>query len=188
LLFALNNGKYTNIKIKNFMITKGFLLETSEGGQRAKIKISEGEILTNVLMLYPYGDASNMQKDKSSQVLVLFANNSKTNTFGIPYNVLLQPALELTERQVGNSKVGNGILFNKDGENDVVGNTNFGAEIDSVGKINTAESYEVAGTKVVGAQGGAIADPTGGVTVDTQARTAIGLILTALETHGLISP
>ena len=84
------------------MIIKGFILETSEGGQRAKVKISQGEILDNVLLLHPYGETSNMQNDESSQVLILFANGSKTNTFGIPYNVLSQPNLELTEKAVGN--------------------------------------------------------------------------------------
>jgi len=44
------------------------------------------------------------------------------------------------------------------------------------------------GLQVVGSQGGAIADPSGGTTVDAEARTAIGAILTALRAHGLIAP
>lgn len=169
------------------MIIKGFILETSQGGQRAKIRISQGEILDNVLLLHPYGESNNIQNDESSQVLVLFANGSKTNPFGIPYNVLLQPLLEPTEKAVGNFKIGNKITFKEDGENDVIGNTNFTNEVDAVGKVNTSANYEVAGTKVVGAQAGAITDPSGGVTVDVEARAAIVSILGALRTHGLIA-
>ena len=45
----------------------------------------------------------------------------------------------------------------------------------------------VSGIAVVGAQQGAIADPSGGTTVDGQARAALGQILAALRTHGLIA-
>ncbi len=48
--------------------------------------------------------------------------------------------------------------------------------------------YKVAGTQVVGPQGAAVSGPTGGATIDTQARTAINLILTRLQAHGLIAP
>ena len=45
----------------------------------------------------------------------------------------------------------------------------------------------VGGQQVVGARGAAIAAPSGGATIDTQARSAIGAILAALVTHGLIA-
>ena len=44
------------------------------------------------------------------------------------------------------------------------------------------------GTPVVGARGAAIAAPSGGATVDAQARAAVAAILTALRDHGLIAP
>jgi len=40
--------------------------------------------------------------------------------------------------------------------------------------------------QVVGPQGSPVADPSGGSTVDSEARTAIGAILSALRAHGLI--
>lgn len=45
----------------------------------------------------------------------------------------------------------------------------------------------VGGQQVVGARAAAIAGPTGGTTIDSQSRTAIGQILSALQTHGLIA-
>ncbi len=43
------------------------------------------------------------------------------------------------------------------------------------------------GNKVVGARAAAIADPSGGATVDSEARAAIGAVLAALRGHGLIA-
>lgn len=43
------------------------------------------------------------------------------------------------------------------------------------------------GQQVVGSQADAIADPSGGVTIDAQARSAIVEMLAALRQHGLIS-
>ena len=45
----------------------------------------------------------------------------------------------------------------------------------------------VYGNKVVGARGSAVTAPTGGTTVDSQARTAINDIISRLQAHGLIS-
>lgn len=44
----------------------------------------------------------------------------------------------------------------------------------------------IGGDQVVGARGAAIVEPSGGPTVDAEARATIGQILTALRTHGLI--
>lgn len=49
-----------------------------------------------------------------------------------------------------------------------------------------ATEYRVSGTKVVGAQGAAVADAAGGATIDAEARTAINTLLARLRTHGLI--
>lgn len=45
----------------------------------------------------------------------------------------------------------------------------------------------ISGSRVVAARQAAIADPTGGSVTDTQARTAISAILTAMRSHGLIA-
>ena len=53
-----------------------------------------------------------------------------------------------------------------------------------------ASAFFVAGTRVLLSQQAAIADPTGGGTTaasDTEARTAISAILSALRTHGIIA-
>jgi hypothetical protein len=49
-----------------------------------------------------------------------------------------------------------------------------------------ASRLVVEGQQVVGARRPAIADPSGGSTVDSQARAALGQILAAMRLHGLI--
>lgn len=48
-------------------------------------------------------------------------------------------------------------------------------------------SVEIGGEQVVGPRTSAIADPDGGSQVDSEARAAIGAILTALRAHGLVA-
>ena len=50
-----------------------------------------------------------------------------------------------------------------------------------------AAKMSVAGNQVVGARLAAVTDPTGGGTVDAEARTAIAAILARLRSHGLIA-
>lgn len=53
--------------------------------------------------------------------------------------------------------------------------------------IGAGTEFRVGGTKVVGAQGAAVADPTGGTVQDSEARTAIIAIIDRLQAHGLIA-
>lgn len=53
--------------------------------------------------------------------------------------------------------------------------------------VTRAARLEVGGEQVVSARSGAIADPVGGATIDTEARATIGQVLAALRGHGLIA-
>ena len=53
--------------------------------------------------------------------------------------------------------------------------------------IMHAETVKIDGQQVVSSQEASIANPSGGSTVDTAARAAIGQILAALRNHGLIA-
>lgn len=50
-----------------------------------------------------------------------------------------------------------------------------------------AQSVSVAGLQIVGARQPAIADPSDGTTIDSQARTALSALLAAARAHGLIA-
>lgn len=67
-----------------------------------------------------------------------------------------------------------------------------GLKIEPVANIDLLSAggstgYKFNGTKVVGAQGAAVADAAGGATVDAEARTALNALLARLRTHGLIA-
>ncbi len=62
-----------------------------------------------------------------------------------------------------------------------------GCEITSTVNVTGGHVYAVNGQQVVGARLAAITPPTGGTTIDGEARTAIDSIITTLQTHGLTS-
>lgn len=55
-----------------------------------------------------------------------------------------------------------------------------------VGQVRGSELL-IDGVQVVGAQAAAIPDPTGGTTIDTEARATVAWILSVLRQHGLIA-
>jgi hypothetical protein len=59
--------------------------------------------------------------------------------------------------------------------------------LDTLGDTNTSGVYRVGGTQVVSSRQAAITPPTGGSTIDSQARTAINTLIARLQTHGLIN-
>ena len=56
-----------------------------------------------------------------------------------------------------------------------------------IGKVRAA-SVIIDGDQVVGPRAGSILDPSGGSTIDAEARAAVAGILATLRQHGLISP
>jgi Protein of unknown function (DUF2793) len=52
----------------------------------------------------------------------------------------------------------------------------------------TAASVKIGGNQVLGARQSAIASPSGGSVIDTEARLALTALLAAARTHGLIAP
>jgi hypothetical protein len=53
--------------------------------------------------------------------------------------------------------------------------------------VMTASSLKISGIQVVGGQRPRVLAPSGGSTVDTQARAAVAAIIAGLESHGLFS-
>jgi len=53
--------------------------------------------------------------------------------------------------------------------------------------LSATGQLHIGSVKVVGPRGSAVADASGGATVDTEARTAINALLAELRTHGLIA-
>lgn len=85
---------------------------------------------------------------------------------------------------VCNFKIGGGATYNwyEGGVNHLT--------LDASGNLNVrsaSQGYQVNSIQVVGAQGAAVSDASGGATVDAEARTAINTLLARLRTHGLIA-
>lgn len=159
------------------MIYKGYITKTD--GTYATVVSLQDEIFDDVLLLYPYGFQSKVKPSESTLVLIFCALGSKTNAFAIPYDILTQSTLGAGEAEIRNRVSGNGFIA-KETQNEIEGNL-------VINGICEANSYKVAGIKVVGSQQATIANPTGGSTIDAEARASIVLILTALKAHGLIA-
>ena len=54
-------------------------------------------------------------------------------------------------------------------------------------ELDVGTSLSVSGTKVIGAQGAAVANASGGAFVDAEARTALNALLARLRAHGIIA-
>lgn len=158
------------------MILKGYITKTD--GTFATVVSFQNEVFDDVLLIYPYGFQSNIKPSESTLVLLFGGLDSKTNLFGIPYDILTQSSLEEGESELKNRVSNNGFKAGSS-KNTIVGET------DCNKSFNTAISYKVNNIKVIGTQQPAISAPTGGTTIDTQARTAISSIIATLQAHGL---
>jgi hypothetical protein len=101
---------------------KGYIQEILNGGKVAKIVLSDNSI-HEFLMLYPYGDGSNIEVDDNSLALVM--GSSIDDAMAIPFNLATAKILEATEKAVGNFKKGNIITFKKNGDIEVSNTENF---------------------------------------------------------------
>lgn len=102
----------------------------------------------------------------------------------------------LTRSSAGNMAIEGNVVYRAGGTDVPVadGGTGASTEVAARGNLGlgTADSpdftaLKISGTKVVGAQGGTVDDPTGGATVDAECRAALITLLGKLRTHGLIA-
>jgi len=159
------------------MIIKGYVTKTD--GTYATVVSMYNEVYDDVLLLYPYGSQSKVKPTDTTLVLLLGCNSSKTNLFGIPYEVATQSILEDGDSELKNRVSNNGFKAGNS-KNNIVGDTDCD-------KSFNALSYKVNNIKVVGSQQATINNPAGGTIVDAEARVAIASIITALKNHGLIA-
>lgn len=159
------------------MIIKGHITKTD--GTYATVTSMYGEVYDDVLLLYPYGSQSKVKPTDTTLVLLFGCNGSKTNLFGIPYEVASQSILEEGDSEVKNRVSNNGFKAGTS-KNTIVGDTDCD-------KSFNALSYKVNNIKVVGSQQPTISNPAGGVVIDAESRVAIASIITALKNHGLIT-
>lgn len=159
------------------MIIKGYITKTD--GTYATVVSMYNEVYDDVLLLYPYGSQSKVKPTDTTLVLLLGCNGSKTNLFGIPYEVATQSILEDGDSELKNRVSKNGFKAGS-GKNIVVGDTDCD-------KSFNALSYKVNNIKVVGSQQATINNPAGGTIIDAESRVAIASIITVLKNHGLIA-
>ena len=159
------------------MIIKGYITKTD--GTYATVVSYQNEIFDDVLLIYPYGTQSRIKPSESTLVLLFGGLGSKTNLFGIPYDVATQSSLAEGDSEIKNRKSNNGFKAGAS-KNSITGDTDCDKSIN-------ATSYKVSNIKVVGSQEPTIANPTSGTIIDAESRVAIASIITALKNHGLIA-
>lgn len=159
------------------MIIKGYITKTD--GTYATVSSFQNQIFDDVLLIYPYGFQSRVKPTNSTLVLLFGGLGSKTNLFGIPYDIITQSTLEDGDSEIKNRSSSLGFKAGAS-KNTITGDTDCDKSINAI-------SYKVGNIKVVGSQQATILNPIGGSTVDAEARSAISSIITALKNHGLIA-
>lgn len=146
---------------------------------RAQVVVLDEDSPEDVILLNPYGQNGCPCLGSFVVIFVIFGNAE--NKYAIPFNQDDAPALGIGESVLYNH-FGTKILLTKDGNVDITS-----PKTSATGDINTEGVYKVDDTQVLTNRQSAIPNPTGGATVDAEARTAIISILTAMRTHGLIT-
>tara|TARA_R110000868_G_scaffold17344_1_gene76341 strand:+ start:21220 stop:21786 length:567 start_codon:yes stop_codon:yes gene_type:complete len=167
---------------------------------RVQISIPGSDEIETAVLYNPWGE--NSHPSIGSPVLVFILNCEFTQKYALPFNLSDAISIASGEKLIYTS-TGTKIHLKQDGSIDINAlndNTTPSINISATTAVNiTAPSlsasadvniqgvYKVAETQVVGAQQSTIADPSGGATIDSEARTAIISILTTMKTHGLIA-
>jgi len=159
------------------MIIKGYITKTD--GTIATVVSMQNEVYDDVLLLYPYGFQSRVKPTESTLVLLLGCLGSKSNLFGIPYDVITQSTLQEGDSEIKNRVSNNGFKAGTS-KNNITGDTDCDKSFNAV-------SYKVNNIKVVGSQQPTISNPAGGTIIDAESRVAIASIITTLKNHGLIA-
>ena len=167
---------------------------------RVQVDIPGSEGIETAVLYNPWGE--NSYPSVGSPVVVFILNNEFTQKYALPFN--LKDAISIASgEKIIYTSTGTKIHLKQDGSIDINAlnddtnpSINIAATtavnittptINASADINAVGVYKVDGTQVIGAQQPTIADPTGGSTVDAEARTAIISILTAMKTHGIIT-
>ena len=146
---------------------------------RAQIIVLDSDSPEDVILLNPYGQNSCPPIGSFVEIFINF--NNPENKYAIPFNKIDAPVLNIGETVLYNH-FGTQIYLNENNEIEITA-----TKTSASGDFNTNGVYKVDDTQVLAAQQSAIPNPTGGSTIDTQARASIISILTALRIHGIIA-
>ncbi len=159
-----------NISAGTFALTSGFNVMTIDGTNGFKQLHS------------PSGDSIEMlggqfliRTSGSSRVIGQIRNDG--GSIGLLNGTTNVVGLEADDIDLGQANRGYMFVKNSSGTEKV----EIGVDSGGSGRI------DVDGTQVIGVQGSFISDPTGGATVDAEARTAIDALIDRLQAHGLIA-
>lgn len=206
---ALVNGTITGVALAS-MIRLPYV-DTLDGNIRMDVKI--GNVLDHVKDLTPGSTVNTNARDGRVQYFTSTGNFTLAN----PTNPVNGQAIEWRITQGAAHTISYGSKFrapsskdfpkmpaagetlyilaryhSTDDKWDIIRANNevfsiFEASDISAQDINARGAFYVDDMQVVGSQQAAITDPSGGTTVDSEARTAIGSILTTMRNHGLIA-
>lgn len=149
-LHKINERLMNNLKGK---ILETTIIENTQGGLFAKVQTVGGQIIDDVLLLYPPNTTSRPQigdADSDTNLVLLLKSSTDDNIYGLPYNILLQPSLEVSEYIAGNFVKGSKIFFDKDG-NVIIATANGNTII-----INDEGDIEIMGSSKIVINGSAI--------------------------------
>ncbi len=188
------------------LVGRGRIQTVKDDGpvQFVQVKLSELETIDKLPSLLNYGLAHNppaetdaivlfIAGDRSAGVVIATGNQTYRLKSLAPGEVALydDQGQKITLKRGGIEIDGGGLPVTVTNSPSVTLDTPAAiatGTVDATGTVNTAAVYKVDGTQVVGPQLPAIPDPTGGGTIDAQARATEALILAAMRAHGLIAP